>query len=218
MHAELIDVLRCPQPHAESWLVAVATRTEDRDLLEGTLGCPVCRAEYPIGGGVVRFATPLAPTPVPRTQARSGEEWAMRLAALLDLTDARATALLLGAWGALAPAVQALVPARLLLLDPPAGVELGSGVFAMEAGAAVPLAAGSVHAAAIDAAHGSPEQVGLVVHALKAGGRIVAPLAVPVPAGVAEIARDDDVWVGAKEASTSPVVALGRKRALGATN
>jgi uncharacterized protein YbaR (Trm112 family) len=211
VHAELIDVLRCPRPHAESWLVAMATRTEDRDLIEGTLGCPVCRAEYPITGGVVHFAEPVPPTAVPRNQPRSGEEWAMRLAALLDLTDARATALLLGAWGALAPMMQPIVPSRLLLLDPPAGVELGSGVFAMEAGAAVPLAAGSVHAAAIDATHGSQAQVALVVHALKAGGRIVAPLAVPVPAGISEIARDDELWVGAKEASPSPVVALGRR-------
>lgn len=210
MHAELIDALRCPQPHADSWLVAMATRTLDRDLLEGTLGCPVCRAEYPIAGGVVRFAAPLPVTPAPAPAGGMDEE-AMRLAALLDLTDARGVALLLGAWGALAPAVQGIAPSRLLLLDPPDGVPLGSGIFAMEAGSAVPLAAGSVHAAAIDASHGSPAQVGAVVLAVKPGGRIVAPLAVPLPSGVAEIARDGRVWVAAREAATSPVVALGRR-------
>jgi uncharacterized protein YbaR (Trm112 family) len=199
VHAELIDALRCPAAHADSWLVAMATRTVDRDLLEGTLGCPVCRAEYPLAGGVVHFATPAPAAPLPAPFAAPGGEGAFRLAALLDLTDARGVALLLGAWGALAPAVQEISPARLLLLDPPEGVPLGSGIFAMEAGTAVPLATGSMHAAAIDAAHGAAGQVEGVVRAVRAGGRIVAPASVPVPAGVAEIARDDAVWVGAKE-------------------
>ncbi|MHB0949095.1 MAG: hypothetical protein ACYC3Q_08530 [Gemmatimonadaceae bacterium] len=209
MHAELIDALRCPHPHADSWLVAMATRTVGRDLIEGTLGCPVCRAEYPITGGVVQFAAPLPVIPPPAPGA--AEEEAMRVAALLDLTDARGVALLLGAWGARAPTVQRIAPSRLLLLDPPAGVPLGGGVFAIDAGTAVPLAAGSMHAAAIDAAHGSAHQVEAVVQAVKPGGRIVAPVAVAVPSGVMEIVRDDTVWVAAREAPTSPVVALGRR-------
>ena len=55
MFIELVDALRCPQPHAESWLVVASTRTQARHILEGTLGCPVCRAEYPIVDGVVDF-------------------------------------------------------------------------------------------------------------------------------------------------------------------
>ncbi len=207
MHAELIDILRCPVPHADSWLVAVATRTEGRDLLEGTLGCPVCRAEYRLSDGVVRFASPLAAASLPAPF--EGPDGAVRLAALLDLTDARGVALLLGAWCALAPAVQAIAPSRLLLLDSPSPIELGGKIFAMEAGPAVPLAAGALHAAAIDAAHGSPGQVEGVVRAVRPGGRIVAPVAVPLPSGVAEIARDDAVWVAARE-SEAIVVPLGR--------
>ena len=45
MFVEIIDLLRCPNAHAESWLVAAAARTVGRHIVEGTLGCPVCEAE-----------------------------------------------------------------------------------------------------------------------------------------------------------------------------
>ena len=45
MFIELVDALRCPVAHAESWLVAAAIRMEARHIVDGTLGCPVCSAE-----------------------------------------------------------------------------------------------------------------------------------------------------------------------------
>ena len=53
MFIELVDALRCPRPHEESWLVLAASRLEARHVLEGTLGCPVCHAQYPIRDGIV---------------------------------------------------------------------------------------------------------------------------------------------------------------------
>ena len=53
MFIELVDALRCPRTHEESWLVLAASRIEARHIQEGALGCPVCRAEYPIRDGIV---------------------------------------------------------------------------------------------------------------------------------------------------------------------
>src|SRR5690242_21064587 len=90
MFIELVDALRCPVPHEESWLVASATRMEARHIVDGLLGCPVCHAEYPIRNGVADFrrepTLPLeaAPDPFLRGDATT----AMRLAAFLGLSDA----------------------------------------------------------------------------------------------------------------------------------
>ncbi|HXW96304.1 MAG TPA: hypothetical protein VEI47_01870 [Gemmatimonadales bacterium] len=52
---ELTDHLRCTAEHPESFLVLVPDAMDGRLVVRGTLGCPVCHAEYPIVEGVVRF-------------------------------------------------------------------------------------------------------------------------------------------------------------------
>src|SRR5512140_104168 len=94
----LVDALRCIRPHEDTWLVASIDRAEDRDIIEGTLGCPSCLAEYPIHDGVVHFDAVARPAYRAPT-----EDDALRLAAALDLVDPRTTAVLHGSWGAYAP-------------------------------------------------------------------------------------------------------------------
>ena len=55
MFVELVDALRCVRPHEDAWLVAATRRTEHRHILDGVLGCPVCRTEYPVRDGVADF-------------------------------------------------------------------------------------------------------------------------------------------------------------------
>ena len=55
MFIELLDTLRCVQPHEDAWLVGSFDELVDRHVIRGTLGCPVCSAEYPVRGGVVDF-------------------------------------------------------------------------------------------------------------------------------------------------------------------
>ena len=40
MFVELVDLLRCPHAHEDSWLVAAADETADRHIVHGSLGCP----------------------------------------------------------------------------------------------------------------------------------------------------------------------------------
>ena len=46
----------------------------------------------------------------------------------------------------------------------------------------------------------------------RVGGRLVAPAGAPLPEGVRELARDDAVWVGEREALPSAPVTLHVRR------
>ncbi len=207
MFTPLVDILRCPNAHDETWLVASIDRAEERDILTGTLGCPVCLAEYPIRDGIVRFAE-IAPSPL--TAPR--EEDAVRLAAALDLTEPRMTAVLHGSWGALAPVVRGLSPAQLLLVNPPAGIVTGDGISIVHAERA-PLAHSAVDAVAVDVG-ASEAMVASLLAALRGGGRVVGLVAKRVPDGLVELVRDDDVWVAQRQASetASGPIPLTRRR------
>jgi uncharacterized protein YbaR (Trm112 family) len=208
MFLPLVDILRCPAPHEETWLVASIDRAADRDLLEGTLGCPRCHAEYHVRSGIVLFDDGVSRPPY--TAPRETE--AVRLAAALDLTEARMTAVLHGAWGVHAPLIVGMSPAQLLLLNAPDGIVSGDGVSLARARTA-PLARASVDAAAFDAT-ATPELVASIVASLRSGGRLLGPVSAPVPDGLTELARDDDVWVAAVESSgvTSAPIQLRKKK------
>ncbi|MEP6622580.1 MAG: hypothetical protein ABJE47_24875 [bacterium] len=208
MFIELVDALRCPVPHEESWLVASAVRMEARHIVEGTLGCPVCSAEYPIVHGVVDFrSTAVEPAAHP---AASDSTQAERLAALLDLSDAHGFAVLLGPWGNHSPPLAAITDVPLVLVDPPAGVTGEPGISVIRCDGVLPLAAGAARATAIDA--GDAARVSSAVRATRVKGRIVGTAAVALPDDVRELARDDAGWVGEREAPASPLVSLHVRR------
>ena len=216
MLIELVDDLRCPRPHEQTWLVASTNRTEGRDIVDGTLGCPICRAEYPIRNGVVWFensAQLAAPTP---GQARSGDpELAMRLAAFLDLSDAQGLALLAGSWGPAAEHVRGVVPTHLVLLNPRPRVAAGDGISALEIARGIPLADASCRGVALDEPHADAAHLEAAVRVLRPRGRLVAPASAPVPAGVAELARDNRIWVA--ERAAAPTLVTLQPRGTGAT-
>jgi uncharacterized protein YbaR (Trm112 family) len=208
MFIELVDALRCPTPHEESWLVASADRMEARHIVEGTLGCPVCRAEFPIHRGVVDFRR-TAPRPLPPSTPPDPEQ-AVRLAAFLDLSDVTGFAVLVGARGAHAALLRAQVDTPLVLVDPPEDVEGEPGISVLRCDGDLPLAAGAARGVAIDG--GSPERVASAVRATRVTGRVLAPASTPLPDGVREVARDDTDWVGEREALASPVITLHVRR------
>lgn len=219
MFVELIDALRCPRPHAPTWLVTAAHETRDRCVVEGTLGCPVCFATYPVAGGVARFggAGPAGDSaPAPGDPA----EDALRLAALLGLTDAGGIVAVAGGWDAavdplldaLAGALPGAADLRVLVVEPAAPFAPRPPLGAV-AGAWLPVAAGALRGVALDERTAEPERLTAAVAALRPRGRLVAPASAPVPAGVRELARDARHWVAECETGpveTGPVVALRR--------
>jgi|ERR1035437_9511023 uncharacterized protein YbaR (Trm112 family) len=210
MFIELVDALRCPVAHEESWLVAAAIRMEARHIVEGTLGCPVCSAEYPIRNGVVDFRRGVGH--LPAEDAPHDPELAMRLAAMLDLADAQGFAVLLGTWGSHAAELSGIVETPLILIDPPANVTGAPGVSVLRCDGELPLAAGAARAMAID--DGDSARVASAVRATRVKGRVLAPVSVELPTGVRQLARDESVWVGERESVASPLVTLHVRRSV----
>lgn len=206
MFIELIDTLRCPLPHehsADSWLVAAATETVDRHIVRGTLGCPVCHAEFDIRHGDVWFG---AEEPVTAFVIPSDDD-VTRLAALLAVDDRGGLYLLDGAWGAMAAAVSGYSrAAHFMLLSPPLGCEAEGTL--RGAGDLVPLAAGAVRGIALD--RQSAVLAESATRALAANGRLIAPAATPVPSSITVLARDEQHWVGEQNAQGSHPIPLRR--------
>ncbi|MDF1506359.1 hypothetical protein, partial [Roseisolibacter sp. H3M3-2] len=119
MYLDLIDTLRCPRPHPPTWLVAAALEVRGRVMVRGTLGCPVCRAEFAIDDGVAVFDAD-GPAPAPALGGPP-EELAMRLAALLGLTEPGGIVAVGGAWEPALEPLLDLPEARVVVLEPPRG-------------------------------------------------------------------------------------------------
>lgn len=222
MHLELVELLRCTRSHANSVLVAASDRTSNRYVLEGTLGCPECGAEYLIEGGVARFgvadvagpATTVATNDEPVSHA----ERAMRVAAQLAMTDGRGVYALVGFDAGDATAIRAILPARMLLIncrnvkslgDPSTSLsESPAGI--IEASNELPLQRAKIDGIAFALAP-SAATLASAVDALKSKGRMVAPTSVSLPSGLQELLRDNAEWVATREAATSPPIAITRR-------
>ena len=102
MHIELTEMLRCPERHAEGYLVMSTGEMLGRMVRSGMLGCPVCGKEYPILRGVAHFSGSrergAGPSAAPSgTAPRSPLSVdAQTLQALLDLSGPGGYVLLLG--------------------------------------------------------------------------------------------------------------------------
>ena len=213
MFIELMDVLRCPNAHEESWLVLVSGHIDGRDVMEGVLGCPVCAAEYPIADGVVRFAREPGSADV---AAPSSEEEALRLAALLDLVDPRGYAIVTGKLSAVAPYLRALTDVPLLLVNPSPNVEMGRGLSGLTLGSdwtTLPLAASSARAVALEE-KATPSQLLAALRVVRPPGRVLAPVSLAPPDTVAELARDDRQWLAERRAAPreSGIISLERRK------
>ena len=206
MFVDQLDLLRCTNPHRDANLVATATRTVDRRIVEGVLGCPVCSAEYEIRSGTVWFGA--ADPEVPALAGATDGE-AVRLAALLSVDGGGGCYVLCGAWGTLARALVDVAPAELLLVSPP--LDVGDWSTLRGAGDAIPLAGGRARGVAID--RPSPALAEAAARALIENGRLIAPAATPVPASITILARDDRHWVGRHQRPPAPPALVTPRRA-----
>ncbi len=207
MRVEFIELLRCPANHELSPLIAVADRRLGDHLLDATLGCPVCGAEYAVRDGIAYLTQEVAAA----TSDTLDVIDPMRVAALLSLADSSARALLCGGPASVSAEIEALTGARCASVNAPATTVLALelvDVIRLTPGAMIPLASASLRGLAVDAAH-----VSLLADATRVvqrGGRVLAPVSAPLPAGCRELARDDHEWVAEVEAAVSAPVSLKR--------
>ena len=197
-------LLRCPAPHELSPLVTVAIRREGDRLMEATMGCSVCRAEYGLRDGVAYLGV----GGLDRSLERDAPIDPMRIAALLGLGDPGARVMLCGTVGAAAETLETVTGALCVVINAPSagdtcewGDQLVIGI-----SRTIPLASASLHGVAVDSAHVAllPDAARVV----RVGGRVVAPAHAPVPAGCRELARDALEWVAEVELSVSAPVGL----------
>jgi uncharacterized protein YbaR (Trm112 family) len=198
MHVAIVELLRCPVPHAESPLVAAATRQQERRILAGSLGCPVCGTTYEIAGGIADFGGHRKPAS--GSDAEPNDESTVRLAAQLDLTETGRLLLLFGRYARLAPALSVMFDAQCIAVNAAAEVEahIAEHASVLRISHVVPLAAASMHGVAVDAEHATLLAVDAVRGLLRPRGRLVAPASVLVPSSVELLARDDSEWVGVR--------------------
>ena len=207
MFVELLEQLRCPRSHEESRLIASATRTDARHIVDGTLGCPVCGAEFAIRAGITYFDD-TQPSP---TAEDPSAETAMRLAAFLELIDARGFALLCGRWGVHTDQINRLSQTPLVLVNPPQAVA-GEIAAIVRIRDTAPFARDSAKAVALDEQVSSGLLASLV-RVVQPGGRVIGPVTVAVPASLQESVRDDRIWIAEKvDTRSPPLVSIRRER------
>lgn len=94
-------MLRCPEPHEESFCVVAPDAMVGRSVWRGVVGCPVCRKEFPIRDGVAEFG-PIPPARLPDSASSALPE-AEVVAALLGLGGPGGYLVLLGSAVRLVP-------------------------------------------------------------------------------------------------------------------
>ena len=200
VHIEMIDLLRCVNAHEETWLVASFREVTNRMVTEGTLGCPICSAEYEIRNGVVDFTRGenIAECDAERQAAsHRREELATRAGAYLDATQPATTIVLGGLWAYAAQELADIADVRVIALNPPREVKESERVGLARIAGAIPLASESAHGVALDAWFKLGAMNG-AVRVTRPAGRIVGPVSFEAPAEVVVLAHDDNYWVAEK--------------------
>ena len=212
MIVDLADALRCIRPHEPAALITSVDRLSGRQIISGSLGCPVCDARYPVIEGAAVFdAASLERCRAEPAVPGADEAGVIRVGALLDLTDPAGWVLLEGAASAAGATLHALLDTAVVMLNPPGPVPTGAELSVIYAPVA-PFSPGLLRGAALSQ-RVDPALADSVVAALRASGRIMGPVTVSVPSGVAELARDAHGWVGTRRAEPTTVpVSLSRAR------
>jgi uncharacterized protein YbaR (Trm112 family) len=147
----LTDLLICPKCGPGQGLIVLAERIEERRVLEGTLGCPICETHYPIRDGVADLRSSGPPAGGDAIEWAGGGSDPVRIAALLGITQGPGFAVILGVEAEVAGAVSALVPGlELIVVD--SKEEHGSekaGVSRLQVTGKLPLRSGSMRAALV---------------------------------------------------------------------
>jgi uncharacterized protein YbaR (Trm112 family) len=202
VHIELIDLLRCPRDHEETWLVAAFTKVDDRYVEEARLGCPVCNEAYVIHRGVAGFGAMANPVTSEAENAPDPDA-AIRLAAFLNLVKPGSLAVLQGRHAVSSHQVSEITQCRLIAIDPDIRIRDTELVATVRSDRRIPLASNSADGVALS----DSRYLDDAMRILRQGGRLVLPPDTSLPAGATEVARDDRVVIAE---AVGPVISLRR--------
>jgi uncharacterized protein YbaR (Trm112 family) len=198
MFIELTDHLRCPADHPESYLVLIPGAMEGRRVFTGTLGCPVCRAEYRITHAIPDFFqgawSPLAPGD--RSMAAADVD-AQAILAFLGLEGPGGYLGLVGDAVRFAAGLLAALPGvHLVAINPPEGSQPSADVSIVQS-PRIPLKARALRGMVLGLPFaGSPEWQAGAIRAVLPGLRAAGEGPVPVLEGFELLGAADGWWVG----------------------
>ena len=229
MQRDLLDALRCPALHEESWLVAMVQRADGPILIEAELACPLCGAEYRVQQGEAWFRADSGSIEHRSVSAAPARADVERLAAQLGVMGGLAPVLLSGRYASMAADYATLTGAPVVIITAAADETFTEhpAVSVLRIDRGLPLGASTLAAAAFDvapevgpsdasasASASASALLAQVARAVRVGGRMLAPQSiVPMPAVssmLRELARDDDEWVAELTSATSGLVSLRR--------
>jgi len=182
MFIELTEILRCPRPHEQSYVICVPMEMNGRDVVRGGISCPVCSTDYPIIDGVVRFSAPEA---VGRPQGPP-----LEAATLLGLDGPGGYVLLIGSAARLADSFRGIHVVALNAAGQPS-----PSVSHTWCRDAVPLRARSVRGAVVGADCPPEEWIPRAADAVLPGLRLIAEDEAAPGAGLTALARGAGVTV-----------------------
>ena len=207
MHIELTEMLRCPEPHGEAFLVMSTGQMLGRMVRSGILGCPICRREFPIVKGIVNFSgtgkgergkvddegatIPLSPFPFPAVDPQT-------LQALLDLSGPGGYVVLVGAATRHAVGLAGLMGGiHFIGIDAPADVEELPVLSLLVCPGMIPLRQTVARGVVVGSDRLGPDWLAEARRVVLPGRRVVIEGEdVPVPIGLTRLAAGDGLVVG----------------------
>ena len=196
MHIELTEMLRCPEPHQEAFLVLSTGEMSGRMVRHGLVGCPVCQREYEIVDGVVYFGgtgkgestLPPSPFPLPVLQA------------LLDLSGPGGYVVLLGTAARTGAELARLVGGiHCVGVNAPGDVPELPVLSLLRCESMIPLRGSMARGVVVGAEHASPAWLAEATRVLLRGRRLVVAGEDVTPGGVKHLVTGQGLWVGEKQ-------------------
>ena len=204
MHIELTEMLRCPEPHREEFLVLSTGEMSGRMVRAGIVGCPVCQKEYEIVDGIVNFSgrgmrdagrgpTPTHPaSPIPHPDAQT-------LQALLDLSGPGGYVVLLGSAARYAVGLAALMGGiHFIGINPLADVEELPVLTLLVCGTKIPLRDAMARGVVAGNESSGAAWLAEARRVLLPGRRLVVENEAARPDGITQLATGQGLFVGEK--------------------
>ena len=197
MFIELTDILRCPEPHAEQFLVLLPEEMSGRSVRSGHLGCPVCQREYRIDDGAVLLNS--APPPTPDSTPLDPLVDATAIAAFLGMAGPGGYVAVAGNVPGLDGGLASALPGiHLAAINPPPGTpELP--MMSVLRSPVIPIKSRSVRGVVLGSRLGTdPFWVSEAVRVLLPGLRVVGEGTAPAREDVNVLASAGGWWVAVK--------------------
>jgi len=206
VHIELTEMLRCPEPHGEAFLVMSTGEMRGRMVRSGILGCPICRREFPIVKGIVDFAgsgmgkagsvaAPEDPLPASRFPHPVDSE---TLQALLDLSGPGGYVVLVGAAARHAVGLAGLMGGiHFIGINAPGDVEELPVLSLLVCEGVIPLRQTIARGVVVGSDRLGPDWLAEARRVVLPGRRVVIEGEdVPVPVGLTRLAAGEGLFVG----------------------